>query len=98
MYVAIPYQGFVRRARIFQFTFCGRQFFKKDQPRIINFIDQMNGIQVSNFHNRSTKPLNDRIYARLQSIKQTRRPEFYKYIDYLLIEDQSTRNKEKKNE
>ena len=53
---------------------------KKDQSRIINFIDQMNGIQVTNFHNsRSTEPLNYRIYARPQSSKQARRPEFYKY-------------------
>ena len=35
----------------------------------------MNGIQVTNFHNRSTEPLNYQIYARPQS----RRPEFYKY-------------------
>ena len=46
---------------------------------MINFIDQMNGIQVANFHNRSTEPLNYRIYARPQSIKQARRQEFYKY-------------------
>ena len=39
----------------------------------------MNGIQVTNFHNRSTEPLNYRIYAQPQSIKQVRRPEFYKY-------------------
>ena len=39
----------------------------------------MNGIQVTNFHNRSTEPLYYRIYARPQSIKQARRPEFYKY-------------------
>ena len=39
----------------------------------------MSGIQVTNFHNRSTEPLNYRIYARPQSIKQARRPEFYKY-------------------
>ena len=52
---------------------------KKDQSRIMKFIDQMNGIQVTNFHNRSTEPLNYRIYARPQSIKQTRRPEIYKY-------------------
>ena len=39
----------------------------------------MNGIQVTNFHNRSTEPLNYRIYARPQSIRQARRPEFYKY-------------------
>ena len=39
----------------------------------------MNGIQVNNFHNRSTKPLNYRIYARPQSIKEARRPEFYKH-------------------
>ena len=74
------YQGFVRKARIFQFTFCGRQFIKKkDQSKIIKFIDQMNGFQVTNFHNRSTEPLNYRIYARPQSIKQARLPEFYKY-------------------
>ena len=28
-YVVIPYQGFVRKARIFPFTFCGRQLIKK---------------------------------------------------------------------
>ena len=39
----------------------------------------MNGIQVTNFHNGSTKPLNYRICTRPQSIKQARRPEFYKY-------------------
>ena len=39
----------------------------------------MNSIQVTNFHNRSTEPLNYRIYAQPQSIKQARRPEFYKY-------------------
>ena len=39
----------------------------------------MNGIQVTNFHNRSTEHLNYRIYARPQSIKQARRPEFYEY-------------------
>ena len=42
----------------------------------------MNSIQVTNFHNRSTEPLNYRIYARrqsIQAIKQARRPEFYKY-------------------
>ena len=43
--------------------------------------DKFNGIQVTNFHNRSTEPLNDRIYVRPQSIKQARRPDFYKYID-----------------
>ena len=30
----------------------------------------MNGIQVTNFHNRSTEPLNYRIYAQPQSSKQ----------------------------
>ena len=30
----------------------------------MNFINHMNGIQVTNFHNRSTEPLNYRIYAR----------------------------------
>ena len=39
----------------------------------------MNGIQVTNFHNRSTEPLNYRIYARPQAIKQARQPDFYKY-------------------
>ena len=42
--------------------------------------DKFNGIQVTNFHNKSTE-----VYARSQSIKQpsnqARRPEFYKYID-----------------
>ena len=32
--------------------------------------DKFNGIQVTNFHNRSTAHLNYRIYARRQSIKQ----------------------------
>ena len=32
--------------------------------------DKFNGIQVTNFHNRSTEPLNYRIYARPQTIKQ----------------------------
>ena len=44
--------------------------------------DKFNGIQVTNFHIRSTEPWNNRIYARPQSIKQARRPEFYKYIEY----------------
>ena len=45
----------------------------------------MNGIQVTNFHNRSTEPLNYyRIYARPQAINPARRPEFYKYIDRLV--------------
>ena len=44
----------------------------------------MNGIQVNNFHNRSTEPLrnelsNLRTASINQSIKQARRPEFYKY-------------------
>ena len=39
----------------------------------------MNGSQDTNFHNRSIEPLNYRIYAQPQSIKQARRPEFYKY-------------------
>ena len=37
-----------------------------------------------NFHNRSTEPLNYRIYARPQSFKQAGRPEFYKYIILLV--------------
>ena len=32
--------------------------------------DKLNGMQVTNFHNRSTEPLNYRIYARPQAIKQ----------------------------
>ena len=32
--------------------------------------DKFNSIQVTNFHNRSTEPVNYRIYARPQSIKQ----------------------------
>ena len=39
----------------------------------------MNGSQDTNFHNRSTEPLNCRINERPQSIKQATRPEFYKY-------------------
>ena len=45
----------------------------------MKFIDQMNGIQVTSFYNRSSEALNYRIYARPQSIKQARRQEFYKY-------------------
>ena len=41
--------------------------------------DKFNGIQVTNFHNRSTEPVNYLIYARPQSSNQARRPEFYKY-------------------
>ena len=44
--------------------------------------DKFNGIQVTNFHNRSTEPRNYRIYARPQTINQARRPEFYKYVDW----------------
>ena len=45
----------------------------------------MNGIQVTNFLNRSTEPLNNyRIYARPQTTKQARRPEFYKHIDKII--------------
>ena len=32
--------------------------------------DKFNGIQVTNFHNRSTEPLNYLIYARPQASKQ----------------------------
>ena len=41
----------------------------------------MNGIQVTNFHNRLTEPLNiiESTHGLNQSIKQARRPEFYKY-------------------
>ena len=45
----------------------------------IKIEDKFNGVQVTNFHNRSTERLNYRIYARPQSIKQARRPDFYKY-------------------
>ena len=41
--------------------------------------DKFNGIQVTNFHNRSTESWNYRIYARPQSIKQARWPDFYKF-------------------
>ena len=41
--------------------------------------DKLNGIQVTNFYNRSTEPLNYRIYARPQAIKTTR--VLHKYID-----------------
>ena len=44
----------------------------------IKIKEKFNGIQVTNFHNRSTEPLDYRIYARPQSIKQARRSEFYK--------------------
>ena len=45
----------------------------------IKIEDKFNGVQVTNFHNSSTERLNYRIYARPQSIKQARRPDFYKY-------------------
>ena len=45
----------------------------------------MNVIQLDNFHKRSIEPLNNRIYARPQSIKQSRRPEFYKYTYKTLV-------------
>ena len=37
--------------------------------------DKFNGIQITNFHNRSTEHLNNyyRIYARPQAIKQSRK-------------------------
>ena len=45
----------------------------KFYPRKLNTIkDKFNGIQVTNFHNWSTWPLNYRIYARPQAIKTTR--------------------------
>ena len=47
--------------------------------RINKIKDKFNGIQVTNFHNRSTEPLNYRIYAQPQSIKQARRPDLSKY-------------------
>ena len=51
------------RQEIFNLPFVADNLSKKYQFRIINFIDQMNGIQVTNFHNRSTEPLNYRIYS-----------------------------------
>ena len=60
------------RQEFFNLPFVTDNLSEKDQSRIINFIDQMNGIQVTNFHNRSTEPLSYRIYARPQSIKTTR--------------------------
>ena len=50
--------------------FVADNLLKYDQSRIIKFIDRMNGIQVTNFHISSTEPLNYRIYAWPQSIKQ----------------------------
>ena len=47
--------------------------------------DKFNGIQVTNFHNMSTEPLNYRIYTRPQSIKQEKRPEFYMYTKLPVI-------------
>ena len=67
------------RQEFFNLPLVADNLLKKDQSRKIKFIDQMNGIQVTYFHNRSTEPLNYRIYARPQSVKQARRPEFYKY-------------------
>ena len=64
---------------IFNLPFVADNLSKKYQSRIINFIDQMNGIQVTNFHNRSTEPLNYRIYSWPQSSKTTR--VCNKYID-----------------
>ena len=32
------------------FTFCGRQLIKKDQSRIINFIDQLNLVYAITIH------------------------------------------------
>ena len=58
------------RQEFFNLPFVTDNLSKKDQSRIIKFIDQMNGIKVTNFHNRSTEPLNYRIYARPQSSKQ----------------------------
>ena len=46
------------RQEFFNLPFVTDNLLKKDQSRIIKFIDQMNGIQVINFHNRSTEPLN----------------------------------------
>ena len=57
IYVAIPYQGFVRKARIFEFTVCGRQFIKKDQFRIIHFIDQLNLVYASTMHREKNRVL-----------------------------------------
>ena len=38
----------------------------------------MNGIQVTNFHNMSTEPLNN-IIEYTHGLNQAKRPEFYKY-------------------
>ena len=61
IYVAIPYQGFVRKARIFQFTFCGRQFIKKDRwmvYKLLTFItDRLKPWIIESMHglNQSSK-------------------------------------------
>ena len=49
----------------------------------------MNGIQVTNFHKRSTEPLNYLIYARPQSIKQHKQSFENSYIGryiYIFLE------------
>ena len=60
------------RQEFFNLPFVADNLLKTDQSRIIKFIDQMNGIQVTNFHNRLTEPLNNyyRNYVRPQSSKQ----------------------------
>ena len=50
IYVAIPYQGFVRKARL---PFVADNLSKRDQSRIINFIDQMNCMEVINMNIRT---------------------------------------------
>ena len=56
---------------------------KKDQSRIINFIDQMNGIQVTKFHIRSTELLNyiESTHGLNQSSKQDDQ-NFISLLDY----------------
>ena len=65
------------RQEFFNLPFVADNLLEKDQSRIIIIIDHVNGIQVTNFHNRSTELLNYLIDARPQSIKQARLPEFY---------------------
>ena len=61
---------------IFFFLYNLHYSVSKKQPcyriKLNKIKDKFNGIQVTNFHNRSTEPLNYRIYARPQSTKTTR--------------------------
>ena len=68
----------------FKLPFVADNLLKKDQSRIIKFIDQMNGIQVTNFHNRSTDPLNiiiESAHGLNQSSKQDDQS-FISILDY----------------